>query len=83
MSALRATHPRAVPRAGRAPARCVRVRTAFKDRPDLSPSRAPAPPAVDGDLLPVEAGEGDAFAELVAMNRKQSVNRPQKVRGGG
>lgn len=83
MSALRATPLRA-PAACR-PSRIVRVRTAFKDRSGTSPSRAPvAPPPVDGDagVLPVDAGEGDAFAELVALNRKQSVNRPQKVRVG-
>ena len=84
MSALRATPLRA-PAAAR-PARCVRARTAFKDRSGTSPSRAPVtPPPVDGDagVLPVDAGEGDAFAELVALNRKQSVNRPQKVGGEG
>lgn len=84
MSALRATPLRA-PAAAR-PARCVRARTAFKDQSGTSPSRAPVtPPPVDGDagVLPVDAGEGDAFAELVALNRKQSVNRPQKVGGEG
>lgn len=64
----------------------VLVRVAEFERKTASGKKvaSPTPPAVDGETpLDILNDGGDAFAELVAMNRpKQSVNRPQKVRSG-
>lgn len=84
-SVVASAHRRGSKSGSRRPSVVVRV-AEFERKTADKKANVPPPPAVDSETpLDIDNDDGgDAFAELVALNRpKQSVNRPQKVRFEG